>query len=184
MKLHSKKIGIALILLIAGLFQLTHAANAVKQSNSDTAIQNDILVYINEYRLQHGLNPLTMDNRIVAEAKKHSRDMATHNVPFGHKHFLSRIDRLHSRIKNSGAGAENVAYNYKDAQDVVKNWLRSPGHKRNIDGNYNITGIGVARDRNGKIYFTQIFLRTGTAKYASRRPYVPFFNKPLFKKIA
>ncbi|WP_298627128.1 CAP domain-containing protein [uncultured Legionella sp.] len=171
--------------IFLSLFQFSYADKAPNKTDGDTAIQNAILFYINEYRQQHGLTPLKMDNRIVKEAKQHSMDMATHKMGFGHKYFHQRIDRLHSQIKDSNAGAENVAYNYKDAQDVVKNWLRSPGHKRNIDGNYNLTGIGIARDKHGKIYFTQIFLKTGTGKkYATRRPFQSLFNKSLFHRNA
>ena len=125
-----------------------------------------------------------MDNKIVKEAKNHSLDMANHRMPFGHKYFNSRIERLRAQIKNSNAGAENIAYNYKGAQDVVNNWVRSPGHKRNIEGNYNLTGIGIARDKKGKIYFTQIFLRTGGNAYAARRPTLPIFNSSFFRKRA
>ena len=177
MKLKNIQITIILASLFLGIFQLSHAGNSSIQGASDIAIQNSILIYINEYRQKHGLSALKMDNNIVKEAKNHSIDMANHTMPFGHKYFLSRIDRLHSKIKNSGAGAENVAYNYKDAQDVVKNWLRSPGHKRNIDGNYNLTGIGIARDSKGKIYFTQIFLRTGNGGHATRRPMFSVFRR-------
>ncbi|MBL7479894.1 CAP domain-containing protein [Legionella bononiensis] len=185
MYLNKTKITVILTSIILNLFQLAFAGKSIEKASNDTAIQNAILYYINEYRHQHGLSPLKMDNRIVKEAKQHSLDMANHKMPFGHKYFKSRIDRLHSQIKDSNAGAENVAFNYKDAQDVVKNWLRSPGHKQNIDGNYNLTGIGIARDKNGKIYFTQIFLKTGTnSKYAARKPFTHLFNNSLFKRTA
>lgn len=185
MQLNNTKVTLILIPLLLSLFQSVYAGKPTKQSDGDTAIQNAVLVHINEYRKQHGLSVLKMDNKIVVEAKKHSIDMANHSMPFGHKYFMTRIDRLHDQIKNSNAGAENVAYNYKDAQDVVKNWLRSPGHKQNIDGNYNLTGIGVARDSKGKLYFTQIFLRTGTSsKYAARRPFPNFLTKSFFRRNA
>lgn len=178
-----KKIFVLLLLLIP-FFQSVYAQKQTTNKSSDTAIQNAILVHINEYRQKRGLSPLKMDERIVKEAKNHSIDMANHTMPFGHKYFKSRIDRLHAKIKNSNAGAENVAYNYKDAQDVVKNWLRSPGHKRNIDGNYDLTGIGIARDQKGKIYFTQIFLKTGTATrpVVARRSLSLPFGVSLFKR--
>lgn len=177
------KVSIIFLSLFLCFFQCAYAGKPINKTNNDTAIQNAILFYINEYRQQHGLTSLKMDNRIVKEAKQHSIDMATHKMGFGHQYFHNRIDRLHHLIKDSNAGAENVAYNYRDAQDVVKNWLRSPGHKQNIDGNYNLTGIGIARDKNGKIYFTQIFLKTGTtSKYAARRPFTNLFNKSLFKR--
>lgn len=175
------------IILIAsfcvGLLQLSYAQTPVKQEISDSAIESAILVHINQYRQQHGLSQLKMDSRISREARKHSLDMARHAMPFGHQYFNKRIAQLHKEIKNSNAGAENVAFNYKSAQDVVNNWVKSPGHKQNIEGNYNLTGIGIARDTNGKIYFTQIFLKTGSGnKYAVRRPLSNFFHKPLFSK--
>lgn len=106
-----------------------------------------------------------MNNLISKEAEIHSREMAMHKIGFGHKDFNKRIKRIYTEIQDCRGGAENVAYNYKDAQDVVKNWLTSPGHRRNILGNYNLTGIGLARDSRGKIYFTQIFLRTDNPAY-------------------
>ncbi|KTD71144.1 putative transporter [Legionella steelei] len=162
------------------LLPCAYAATAAKHVENDTAIQNAVLFYINEYRQQHGLSKLTMDNNIVIQAKQHSQDMASHRMSFGHQDFGKRIAKLRSQIKNTGGGAENVAYNYKTAQIVVSQWVRSPGHRRNIVGNYNLTGIGVARDKQGKLYYTQIFLQTGKApqKYATRRAYmaVPFFG--------
>ncbi|CEG56385.1 CAP domain-containing protein [Legionella fallonii] len=182
MELKKIKAVITVVALMLSLFQSSYAETSPRKTISDTAIQNAILVHINEYRKQHGLPPLAMDNRIIKEAKNHSIDMANHTMSFGHKYFKRRIDRLHDQIKNSGAAAENVAYNYKDAQDVVKNWVRSPGHRRNIEGNYNLTGIGIARDSKGKIYFTQIFLKTGNSGYTARRPAFNLFNKSIFRR--
>jgi uncharacterized protein YkwD len=45
------------------------------------------------------------------------------------------------------------------AREVVDGWLKSPGHKRNIEGDFTLTGIGIASDKQGNIYFTQIFSR-------------------------
>ncbi|MGA1825447.1 MAG: CAP domain-containing protein [bacterium] len=48
---------------------------------------------------------------------------------------------------------------YSDpAGRVVERWLNSPGHKKNIEGNYNLTGIGVVQANNLTYYFTQIFV--------------------------
>ena len=45
------------------------------------------------------------------------------------------------------------------AREVVDGWLHSPGHRRNIEGDFRLTGIGLAEGSNGMIYFTQIFVR-------------------------
>ena len=55
--------------------------------------------------------------------------------------------------------AENLAYGELSAEAVVKGWINSPGHKKNIEGNYTLTGIGTYQDAKGVIYFTQLFMR-------------------------
>lgn len=171
---------IMLMQLVVIVPQLSHAQS--KSLIADQSLQQAILIHINEYRHKRGLSTLTMNEQMVIEAKKHSQEMANHKIPFGHQNFMARINHLHKTIKNSGAAAENVAYNYKDAGDVVSNWLKSPGHKHNIDGNYDLTGIGVARDSKGKLYFTQLFLKTTgtTAKHSARRATGLSFASPFF----
>lgn len=131
---------------------------------SNSATEAAILVLINAYRQSLRLAPLKNNANIVNEAKTHSTNMAKKLVPFGHAGFHERMTRLFSAIKGSGAGAENVAYNYTGAEEVVKSWLKSAGHKRNIEGNYNLTGIGVERDEQNRIYYTQIFIRQTAAQ--------------------
>ncbi|WP_058496267.1 CAP domain-containing protein [Legionella drozanskii] len=161
---------LVLVSFLMSLFQSTIAAQSpIKKTETvDSANQKAILVYVNEYRAKRGLKPLKMNNLMSAEAAKHSRDMANHAIPFGHQYFDKRIHRLFNAIQQCQGGSENVAYNYKDAKDVVRNWLTSRGHRRNIEGNYNLTGIGLARDKRGKLYFTQIFLRTTNPAYLQK----------------
>jgi uncharacterized protein YkwD len=149
------------LLILSSILGLNVSFAYAAAVESETSIQNAVLFYINEYRQHHGLSKLTMDSRMVAQAKQHSQDMANHRMGFGHKYFEQRIATLRSQIKNTGAGSENVAYNYKNAREVVQQWVKSPGHRRNIEGHFNLTGVGVARDKQGKLYYTQMFLQAG-----------------------
>ena len=57
--------------------------------------------------------------------------------------------------------AENVASSqgYPDAAaEAVRGWLGSAGHRKNIEGPYDRTGVGVARSATGEVFFTQIFV--------------------------
>lgn len=146
-------------------------------ADSNSNMEQAVVSQINKYRQSRGLSPLKMNAAISQEARKHSQDMANHRVPFGHQHFISRIHHLRTAIKGSNSGAENVAYNYKTVDAVVSGWLRSSGHKRNIDGNYNLTGVGIARDKYGKLYFTQIFLHTGKREHVATRPIFRLFHR-------
>lgn len=151
-----KNIICLIVLLSISISVLARESNA--NPSGDEVIQNNILMYVNKYRREQGLNALQLNTRISLEATRHSQDMATHRIPFGHQYFPDRIKRLYRQIKLCRAGAENVAFNYKDTQDLVRRWIASPGHRKNIVGHYNLTGIGIARDKNGKMYYTQIFL--------------------------
>ncbi|WP_220399556.1 CAP domain-containing protein [Filimonas effusa] len=123
-------------------------------------MENDILKEVNAYRKKTGRSPLQMMDAASAQAAIHSRDMASGKTKFGHDGFESRITAIRKQATGTiNAAAENVAYGELTAEKVVDGWLHSPGHKRNIEGDYNLTGIGVAKDKNGVIYFTQIFLR-------------------------
>jgi uncharacterized protein YkwD len=122
-------------------------------------MEQSILYYINQYRTSVGLPKLEMVNAASEQATKHSIEMADRSTPFGHDGFDDRMDNIARKIGLVHASAENVAYGKLTAKEVVDLWLNSPGHKKNIEGNYALTGIGIARDKNGLIFYTQIFLR-------------------------
>jgi uncharacterized protein YkwD len=114
---------------------------------------------INQHRISNNLPPLTTNDIITQQARIHSRSMAKKKVRFSHDGFGKRAERI-SRFLPYKIAAENVAYNkgYSDcAHQAVKAWLRNTKHRKNIRGNYGLTGIGVAKNPEGVYYFTQIF---------------------------
>lgn len=122
-----------------------------------TSLEQQILVEVNRHRKAIGL-PLLQSNPVLAtEASLHSQRMASRKVPFGHAGFETRVSRIKNRLGSVSGSGENVAYGQLSAREVVKVWLNSPPHRKNIEGHYNLTGIGVSRNRQGIIYFTQIF---------------------------
>ncbi|ELS00835.1 Cysteine-rich secretory protein family [Xenococcus sp. PCC 7305] len=115
---------------------------------------------VNQYRQSKNLPPLTLNESISEQARIHSQNMAQGKSPFSHEGFEQRIKLIGSTIAYRSA-AENVAYNqgYRDpATSAVEGWLKSPGHYKNIIGDYNLTGMGVAQNSRGEYYFTQIFV--------------------------
>jgi len=86
--------------------------------------------------------------------------MAEWSTPFGHDWSTGRMAALSPVMTGQGT-AENVASNrgHRDpAGEAVRGWLESRAHRENIDGSYNLTGIGVARNAAGEVFFTQIFV--------------------------
>jgi uncharacterized protein YkwD len=121
-------------------------------------METEILQYVNEDRKEHGLFPLQMNMMESSLAAKHSHDMASGKVKFGHDGFNARAKSIQKALGSTEIG-ENVASGQMTAREVVDGWLKSPGHKKNIEGNFTLTGIGYAQDKKGDIYFTQIFSR-------------------------
>jgi uncharacterized protein YkwD len=118
----------------------------------------EILQYVNEHRREKDLPPLQINNLESSLALKHSQDMADGKVKFGHDGFNSRAKTIQKALGSNEIG-ENVASGSMTAREVVDGWLNSPGHKKNIEGKFTLTGIGWARDKKGEIFFTQIFSR-------------------------
>lgn len=131
---------------------------AQQKGDPYAGMATEILALVNEHRATTGRQPLVMNEVISAAATSHSRNMASKKIPFGHAGFDKRMDKLGKQIKNADGFAENVAEGATSAKDAVELWLNSAGHKKNIEGDYKLTGIGIVKGENGSLYFTQIFV--------------------------
>lgn len=118
---------------------------------------------INAHRASIGLAKLNWSGVMAGQARGHSEAMADGRVNFSHDGFQDRVDAIKKEISIGGAG-ENVAMNWGSADPVgvaVSGWLNSTGHKANIEGDYDLTGVGVAKSSDGKYYLTQMFVKSG-----------------------
>lgn len=123
-------------------------------------LEEEINRRVNQYRLSKNLPPLTMNAEISYVAREHSKDMASKQATFSHDGFDNRAKSVGKTIPYQSF-AENLAYikGYPDLADVaVKGWINSPGHRKNMEGEFNLTGIGIAKNSEGEYYFTQLFL--------------------------
>ena len=134
-------------------------SNTAATTGEMAALKSEILQLINEYRKEKRLSPLVQNNITGRIADEHSANMARGKTAFGHDGFEQRNAELKKEIAGMSAMAENVAFGKLSAERVVNLWLRSSGHRRNIEGDYSQTGIGIARAADGNLYFTQIFIR-------------------------
>lgn len=132
---------------------------APEPASSAPGLERTILDYINEHRKSKGLKALVSNGYMTNEARNHSLQMARKVVPFGHQGLSARTQKISQKIENITSVSENVARGKLTARQVVDSWLKSPGHRKNIEGNYTYTGLGVARDQRSELYFTQIFAK-------------------------
>jgi uncharacterized protein YkwD len=160
-------------LAIAGLFLTaaslggTQAADARDAKDKKdppklelTEQEKQILDRTNEAREKENLPALKPNPVLTAVARAHSANMAKQGEL---KHVLDGKNPA-ERVREAGYDyswvAENIAGG--DARwplaDLFKCWMESKLHRENILGDkYEEIGIGVARDDNGKVYYTQVF---------------------------
>lgn len=130
----------------------------------DGDMDEDILFYVNKFRRSKGLKPLALNSVLSKEARGHSKAMASGKTGFGHEGFESRIDDISKSIGTVRAAAENVAYGNLSAEAVVDGWIKSPGHRKNMLGDFNLIGIGTAKGKGNIVFFTQIFVNKPAAQ--------------------
>ncbi len=129
-------------------------------SSAITDLEKAVNQQINQYRASKKLPPLSIDPGLSQIARIHSENMANGKVSFSHDGFEGRAKAITIPYKSV---AENLAYNfgYSDpVRNAVEGWIKSDGHRKNMEGQFNVTGIGVAKNAKGEYYFTQLFVRS------------------------
>jgi len=126
-------------------------------------IEKEVLDLVNFHRKRFGLELLVSKPFIVEQAREHSADMAWRRMRFGHDGSAERVKVITTYMKEITAAGENVLFCTKGytqpAASAVEGWMKSPGHRANILGDYDMSGVGVERSADGSYYFTQIFIR-------------------------
>jgi len=131
-----------------------------RERTISTATMNaDIINGVNAYRKTKGLPPLRLLAIASSEAARHSSNMASKRVGFSHAGFEQRALAIANELHGTSATGENIAFGKMTAKQVIDAWLKSPDHRANIEGNFNYTGVGVAKDAKGVVYYTQLFVK-------------------------
>ncbi|GHA35513.1 hypothetical protein GCM10007103_16380 [Salinimicrobium marinum] len=120
-------------------------------------IELNIMDLVNDYRFSKGLNELDYKDEVSWQAEDHNFYMIQKNK-VSHDGFANRYSSLAESV-DAKAVSENVAFGYNTAEAVVKAWIESEGHRKNMEGDLTHFGISVKEDANGKKYFTNIFVR-------------------------
>jgi len=125
------------------------------------AQENEVIRLVNAERAKNGLPALKTNWEVSRVARYKSQDMINKNY-FAHQSptYGSPFDMMESfGIKFSAAG-ENIAKGQKTPAEVMNAWMNSPGHKSNIlSRSYTEIGVGLAKNKNGVCYWTQMFIK-------------------------
>lgn len=124
---------------------------------SYSAIEMDVLDLVNSYRKEKGLSELLYLDESSIQAAIHNKHMIEEDEVC-HDSFGSRYEALVESVQAKSV-SENVAFGFSTAEAVVEAWIKSEGHKLNMEGEHTHFGISVKEDKEGKLYFTNIFVK-------------------------
>ena len=117
-------------------------------------LRDQIVEAHNRIRSDEKLNKLSVSKKLNAAAQAHAQDMAAHRKM---SHRGSRgstlTDRIKARAYRYRRAGENVAAGRLTVARLMKGWMDSPHHKRNILGGFSQIGVGCAIDEDGKRYW-------------------------------
>ncbi|HWS36670.1 MAG TPA: CAP domain-containing protein [Actinoplanes sp.] len=122
------------------------------------ATMAQVVQLTNERRTESGCPAVTVDEQLVTASLRQSSYMARTRL-FSHvwRNGSTFADRSEEAGYQDPAG-ENIAWGYRNAADVVRAWMGSLGHRRNIlNCEAKAMGAGVAYAADGTPYYTQVF---------------------------
>lgn len=103
-----------------------------------------MLSLVNTQRKNAGLAALTMDSALNNVAVAKAKDMINNNY-FSHNSptYGSPFDMMKKFGVTYRTAGENIAKGQSTAQQVMNDWMNSPGHRANIlNSSYTKIGIG------------------------------------------
>ncbi|WP_084255212.1 CAP domain-containing protein [Nocardioides sp. J54] len=124
-------------------------------------LEDRVLRLTNVERRKRGCAPLRSNRHLRKSARSHTVRMAMRNQM---SHQLPGEPYFSRRITNAGYRgwrlvAENVAHGFSGPPAVVRAWMQSPGHRRNIlNCRLRDLGVGVVLS-GGQLWWTQNFGR-------------------------
>jgi uncharacterized protein YkwD len=150
---------LAVLLMLAGTsFSLVRAADdkpALKLSPEE----QKILELTNKAREKEKLASVKPNPVLMEVARAHSANMAKQGKMEHDLDGKTPSQRVKAARYDYSWTGENIAMGENwSIEGVVKGWMDSPPHRENIlNANYKEIGIGIAKDKDGKEYYTQVF---------------------------
>ena len=130
-------------------------------SSGERLWAQEVLDLVNAERAAVQAPPVAWHDGATDAAYAHSVDMDVraffaHTNPDGD----GPGDRLHAAGVSWASYGENIAMGQKTPADVMRAWMDSDGHRRNIlDPAFTHLGVGVHTSAQGGPWWTQCFVR-------------------------
>ncbi|WP_433356721.1 CAP domain-containing protein [Micromonospora saelicesensis] len=135
----------------------SNTGSSTGSNGSVSAQAREVVDLVNAERAKAGCKALSIDDKLMTAAQRHSQDQADHqnmsHTGSDGSNAGTRLDRVGYTWRTYG---ENVAWNQKTPAAVMDAWMNSSGHRANIL-NCAFTEIGVGIANSNGPYWTQVF---------------------------
>lgn len=120
------------------------------------ALEKENFYVTNALRVREGKPPVRWSGEAHKVALAHSADMAAHDY-FSHtdRNGGSALERLQGGGVRLSSAAENLAAGGQNGAVMHELLMNSEGHRKNILGQYEYLGVGVAFNEENRPYLTQ-----------------------------
>ncbi|KAI8051633.1 hypothetical protein BDF22DRAFT_80717 [Syncephalis plumigaleata] len=124
-----------------------------------------MLQLVNEERTRNNKPALLWDTYLSKAAKAHSQAQAKANK-MGHQ--MPGEDDLRARVKavspegHWSSWAENVGAGSASEETMMRSWIKSASHHKNLLGAYTHFAAEMATSTQGKVFWTQVFGNDGS----------------------
>lgn len=124
--------------------------------SEDDEFEQRVLDLINQERAKAGLAPVRYNGALDNAAEKHAKQMGLVGK-MAHEGIGDGDPGERARAEGwRNAWGENVATGQTSPEQVVREWMASPGHRRNIlDPNFRSMGVSYVTAANGRSYWAQ-----------------------------
>jgi uncharacterized protein YkwD len=141
-----------------GLLRSQTTRNQPAAEFDPTAACDEVVRAHNRLRAEAKLPPLAISTKLTAAAERHAKDMAAHEK-MNHKgsDSSSPIDRIKAEGYPYRRAGENIAAGRYNIERLMKVWVDSPHHKKNILGSFSQIGVACATGESGKRYWCVTF---------------------------
>ncbi len=120
------------------------------------SIEESIHHYSNLERVKDGKKPLMIDYNATLTSINRNKEMIA-DGKISHEGFYDdAYELMELGIDKVG---ENIAYGYGTGKAVVRGWMNSPGHRKNLlNPRYDAHGLSVLSDKNKRKYYCQTLI--------------------------
>lgn len=152
---HALRALTVIVVLFAALFVMTLVTGARAESKHVA----EVVRLVNAERAKAGMSAVELHTDLIAAADRRAQEASmkfSHTRPDGSewKTVFVEFD-----IDCSHRG-ENLAEGYKSPRAVVKAWMASEGHRKNIlNAEFDHIAVGIS-EKDGVLYWSQLFVCT------------------------